>query len=99
MSPSIIDILIRPDAFFRNTIDKKEDLKFPLLIVLAGSLVAAAYGYLISGLTARMMSSAIPGIETIITLSSVLGALMGTFVFWILWTGVIYVLTIAFKGQ
>ncbi|MDD1684091.1 MAG: YIP1 family protein [Methanoregula sp.] len=99
MSPSIIDILIRPDAFFRSTVDKKEDLKFPLLIVLAGSLVAAAYGYLISGLTARMMSSAMPGIETIITLSSVLGALMGTFVFWILWTGVIYVLTIAFKGQ
>jgi hypothetical protein len=99
MSPPIIDILIRPDAFFRDMIAKKEDLKFPFLIVLAGSLVAAVYGYLIGGLTAKMMSSAMPGIDTIITLSSVLGALIGTFIFWIIWAGLIYGLTYVFKGQ
>ena len=99
MSPSIIDILIRPDAFFRDLVNKKEDLKIPFLIVLAGSLVGAAYGYLIGGLTAKMMGSAMPGVETIITLSSVLGALIGTFIFWIIWAGVIYALTFAFKGQ
>ncbi|MDD1684070.1 MAG: YIP1 family protein [Methanoregula sp.] len=99
MSPSIIDILIRPDAFFRDLVKKKEDLKIPFLIVLAGSLVGAAYGYLIGGLTAKMMGSAMPGVETIITLSSVLGALIGTFIFWIIWAGVIYALTFAFKGE
>jgi len=98
MNPSVTDILIRPDAFFRDRINSKEDLKFPLLIVLAGSLVAAAYGYLVGGLTARMMASAMPGIETVILLSSVIGALIGTFVFWIIWSGVIYLLTMAFKG-
>ena len=66
MNPSVTDILIRPDAFFRDMISRKEDLKFPLLIVLAGSLVSAAYGYLVGGLTARMMASAMPGIETVI---------------------------------
>jgi hypothetical protein len=99
MSLSIIDILIRPDAFFRDLVNKKEDLKFPFLIVLAESLVAAADGYLIGGLTAKMMAPAMPGIETIIALSSVLGALIGTFIFWIIWAIVIYVLTGAFKGQ
>jgi hypothetical protein len=98
MNPSVIDILIRPDAFFRDMITRKEDLKFPVLIVLAGSLVAAAYGYLIGGLTARMMASAMPGIEMFILLSSVIGAMIGTFVFWIIWSGVIYLLTMAFKG-
>jgi hypothetical protein len=99
MSLSVIDILFHPDAFFRNIVNQKEDLKFPLLIDLAGSLVAAGYGYLVSGLTARMMSSAMPGIDTIITLSAVIGAIIGTFIFWIVAAGIFYAISTAFKGQ
>src|SRR5512133_3029413 len=98
MNPSVIDILIRPDVFFREMISRKEDLKFPLLIVLAGSLVAGAYGYLVGGLSARMMGSAMPGIETVILISSIIGAVIGTFLFWLIWSGVIYLLTMAFRG-
>lgn len=99
MSPSITDILFRPDAFFGTLMNDKESLKIPALIVLAGSIIAAAYGYLIGGLTAKMMASAVPGIETIITISTIGGALVGTFIFWILWAGIIYGLTFAFKGE
>jgi hypothetical protein len=99
MSPSVTDILFHPDVFFRYIVNQKEDLKFPFLIVLAGSLVAAGYGYLIGGLTARMMSSAMPGIDTIITLSSVIGAIIGTFIFWIAGAGILYAISCAFKGQ
>jgi hypothetical protein len=99
MSLSVIDILFHPDAFFRDIVNQKEDLKFPVLIVLAGSLAAAGYGYLIGGLTARMMSSAMPGIDTIITLSSVIGAVIGTFIFWIVGAGIFYAISYAFKGQ
>ncbi len=98
MSHSLTDILFRPDAFFGTLMSTKENLKVPALIVLAGSIVAAAYGYLIGGLTAKMMASSVPGIETIITLSTIGGALIGTFIFWVLWAGIIYVLTLAFKG-
>jgi hypothetical protein len=99
MSPSVIDILIHPDAFFRELVQEKEELKFPFLIVLAGSLMAAGYGYLIGGLTARMMSSAMPGIDTIITLSSALGAMIGTFIFWIIGAGIFFAISYLFKGQ
>ncbi len=99
MSPSITDILFRPDAFFGTLTKDKESLKIPALIVLAGSIIAAAYGYLIGGLTAKMMASAVPGIETIITISTIGGALVGTFIFWILWAGIIYGLTFVFKGE
>lgn len=99
MSPSITDILFRPDAFFGTVMSEKESLKIPALIVLVGSIIAAAYGYLIGGLTAKMMASAVPGIETIITISTIGGALIGTFIFWILWAGIIYALSFAFKGQ
>jgi hypothetical protein len=99
MSLSVTDILFHPDAFFRDIVNQKEDLKFPLLIVLAGSLAAAGYGYLIGGLTARMMSSAMPGIDTIITISAVIGAVIGTFIFWIVGAGIFYAISYAFKGQ
>jgi hypothetical protein len=99
MNPSVIDILVRPDLFFRELITKKENLKIPALIVLAGSVVAAAYGFLVGGLTARMMASAMPGIETIITLSSVGGALIGTFIFWLIWAGILFGISLVFKGQ
>jgi hypothetical protein len=99
MSPSLTDILIRPDAFFGTVMSEKESLKIPALIVMAGSIVAATYGYMIGGLTAKMMASAMPGIETIITISTIGGSLIGIFIFWLLWAGVTYLLSIAFKGQ
>jgi hypothetical protein len=99
MSPSIIDILIRPDAFFRNTVDKKEDLKFPLLIVLAGSLVAAINGYLMGGLSAKMMAEIMPGMDAIISVSASAGALIMTFIFWLIAAVIFYLISSLFKGQ
>lgn len=99
MNPSLTDILFRPDAFFGMLSGGKESLKIPALIVLAGSIVAAAYGYMIGGLTAKMMAPAMPGIETIITISTTAGAFIGMFLFWVLWAAVIYVISLAFKGQ
>ena len=57
MSPSLIDILFRPDAFFGKVMSENESLKIPALIVLVGSIIAAIYGYLIGGLTAKMMAA------------------------------------------
>jgi hypothetical protein len=99
MKQSLFSVLISPDTFFAESVSEKENLVTPALIVLVGSLVAAAYGYLIGGLTAKMMASAMPGIETVILISTILGAIIGTFIFWIIWAGVIYVISYAFKGQ
>jgi len=94
-----MDILLNPNAFFLDVMGEKENFKLPIIILLAGGIVAAGYGYLIGGLTARMMSGAMPGIEMIITLSSAIGALLGVFIFWIIWTGVIFAFTAVFKGN
>lgn len=94
-----MDILLNPNAFFLDVMGEKENFKLPIIILLAGGIVAAGYGYLIGGLTARMMAGAMPGIEMIITLSSAIGALLGVFIFWIIWTGVIFAFTAVFKGN
>jgi hypothetical protein len=99
MKHSLIDILIRPGAFFQDVIAEKESLKIPGLIVLALGIVSAVYAYLIWGLTGKMMAGLIPGMESIITISTIFGALFGIFVFWGIWTGVFYLISSLFKGK
>ena len=54
---------------------------------------------LIGGVTAQMMAGALPGIDLVITLSSAFGALVGVFIFWLIWTAIVYALSMAFKGE
>ena len=99
MKHSIIDLLIRPGTFFQNAMNDKESLKFPALVVLAVGIAGAMYGYLIGGLTGQLLGGIIPGMGTIIALSTVLGALIGAFIFWVIWAGVIYAFSYIFKGD
>jgi hypothetical protein len=99
MSQSMIEILIRPNAFFQNAMNEKESLKFPALIVLAGGIAGALYGYLIGGLTGQLLNGIMPGMGSIIVLTTVIGALIGTFIFWVLWAGVMYAFSFVFKGE
>ena len=99
MKHSIIDLLSRPAAFFQNAMNERESLKFPALVVLAVGIAGAMYGYLIGGLTGQLLGGIIPGMGTIIVLSTILGALIGTFIFWVIWTGVMYAFSFIFKGN
>lgn len=99
MKNSLFTILLNPSIFFSDAVAEKEQITLPALIVLTGGIVAAGYGYLVGGLSARMMSRAMPGIDTIIILSSVIGAFLGPFILWLIWAGVFYLLSMAFKGQ
>lgn len=100
MFRTFIDILIRPGAFFSGMMgEKEESFKWPLVILLAGGIVAAGYGYLLGGATGQMMSDAVPGIGMIVTLASAIGAFLGVFIFWLVWTAVVFALSLAFKGD
>ncbi len=99
MKHSLFDILIRPGAFFEDAIAEKESLKIPGLIVLVLGIVSSVYGYLIGGLTGKMMAGLIPGMESIIAISTILGALLGIFIFWMIWAGVFYLVSVVFKGN
>ena len=99
MSRSLLDVVIRPDAFFSALVTEKESLKIPSLIILAGGIVAAVYGYLLGGLTAKMMAGVMPGMDTIIILSATAGALIMTFIFWLIVAGVFYLFSSVFKGE
>ncbi|MCJ7741818.1 MAG: YIP1 family protein [Methanoregula sp.] len=99
MKHSLIDTLIRPGSFFQDVIAEKESLKIPGLIVLLLGIVTAVNANLIGGLTGKMMAGLIPGMESIIAISTILGALLSIFVFWGIWAGVFYLISSLFKGK
>ena len=99
MTVPFFSILFRPSEFFSRLVTEKENMTWPLVILLAGGIAAAGYGYLIGGVTAQMMGDAIPGIGAIITISSVFGAIIGVFIFWLIWSAVTYALSMIFKGE
>jgi hypothetical protein len=99
MKYSFFEVLIKPREFFKAAIDEKESFKIPGLILLVLGIVTAINAYLIGGLTGKMMAGLIPGMESIIAISTIIGAFLGIFVFWIVWAGVFYLVSLLFKGQ
>jgi hypothetical protein len=96
---SVFEVLIKPGKFFQDVMAEKENLTIPAFIVLALGIVSAICAYLIGGLTGKMMAGLIPGMESIITISTIIGALFGIFVFWGIWAGVFYLVSSLFKGK
>jgi hypothetical protein len=99
MDDSFADLFLKPNAFFQDLMTRKESLRLPALIVLATGIITAANAYLVVGLTAKMMAGIMPGLETIIMLSAIIGSLFFTFIVWIVWAGVFYALSFVFKGK
>ena len=99
MKRSLVNVLIHPTAFFEHASAEKENLTIPGLIVLTLGIISAVSAYLIGGLTGKMMAGIVPGMESIIAVSTILGAFVGVFLFWVIWTGVFYVMSSVFKGK
>jgi hypothetical protein len=93
------NLLVHPGAFFQDALKEKESLKIPGLIVAILGIVSAVYAYLIGELTGRMLAGMLPGMESIIAISSIFVAVILVFLFWVIWTGVFYVISSVFKGK
>jgi hypothetical protein len=99
MVKSLVNALVHPNAFFKDALTEKESLKIPGLIVIILGVFSAGYAYLIGGLTGRMLAGMLPGMESIIAISTTLGALFGVLIFWVIWTGVFFLISSIFKGK
>ncbi|MFA6363450.1 YIP1 family protein [Methanoregula sp.] len=98
MGISWMDLLINPNRFFQQALGEKEQLTVPGLIVLASAIIAAAAGYFTGVITAGMLDSAMQGMGAIILIGTVIAAFIMTFVVWVVWAGVFYLISKIFKG-
>lgn len=100
---SLTDILLRPDAFFRDIMKEDESLKFPLIILLICAVAGSAAGFVIAGPTMTMTAAIIPpemaGMYGIIGIIGILLTLIiQTLVVWVVLSGIFYVISSLFKG-
>jgi hypothetical protein len=99
MDNSFLKILINPDAFFQERINEPESLKLPALIVLISAIVGAAAAYLMVTPTVKLMGSMLAGMEIVIILGAVIATFVITFVFWLVFAGIFFILSTLFKGE
>ena len=98
MIQNIIDILIKPDSFFAKRIASEENLKIPFLFVATAGIIGAMYGFLVGSMTGRMFAGAGAGMSQLISVTSLIGAFVGVMLFWLIGSGVFYLISMAFKG-
>jgi len=99
MENSFLKILINPNAFFQDKINESESLKIPALIVLISAIISAATAYLMVTPSVKMMSSMVAGMDTIIVLAAIVATIVITFISWLVYAGVFYILSTMFKGK
>jgi hypothetical protein len=98
MEATTRDLLLRPDSYFEDLMKKEVSLKIPLIIILVGGILGAFYAYQVSGLTGQMFSQAMPGMGGIITIGGALSGFIMFFLLWVIYSGIVYAISMAFKG-
>ncbi len=94
------DLLLRPDVFFAGRMKEEENLKHPGLVAVIGGVIAAAAAYVISGTYSEMFSELTGGIAPIISVFGAVSAFLGfIIIWWIIFSGLFYVISMAFAGK
>lgn len=98
--PSIVTLLVNPRTFFEALERGEVSLLVPALIVLAVGAVGAVAAYQISAVLMDAMR--IPGVEGIGGVIGIIGAisaLLGTLFFWVIYSAVFFIISMAFNGR
>ncbi len=98
--PSLMELVTNPRGFFEALEAGPVSLGVPFLIVLAVGVVGAIAAYQMSSVVIRALD--IPGMEGIGGAMGAIGAisaLIATILFWVIYTAVFYVISMAFNGQ
>ncbi|WP_265580257.1 YIP1 family protein [Methanofollis aquaemaris] len=98
MSHWIVDLLLNPDAFFRERAGQEAGLKFPLLFVLLAGLAAAPGAYTMVGIMGPLLP---PEAQSFLWIGGVIAALfslIGTIFIFILFVIVFHLLSAVLRG-
>lgn len=100
MAAMIQNLLLMPETFFAEKMSENESIKIPAFIVLINGIIGAFSGYLVSTFMLQLFAGALPeGMDSLIGIFGAVGALLGVFIFWLVWTVVFYAVSALLKGS
>jgi len=99
----MIEILTNPNKFFEAKMGEEVSLKLPALIVLIIGIISGIGAYFMGGLTAEMLSGSVPAeaqaVLSFIPISGAIAAVIGSFIFWIVFAAIFFGISYLFKGE
>lgn len=91
------DLLFNPNLFFSEKSKNDVSFKYPILIVFINSILAIGSSILIMNKIKEILPLDGNSFMPVMMLGSVIGGLFGTFVYWIILTGIFYLISFLFN--
>ncbi|MEA1957771.1 MAG: Yip1 family protein, partial [Euryarchaeota archaeon] len=100
----MLEVLTNPNKFFEARMKGEESLKIPVLIISISGLIAGISAFLITGMTMGLLREALPpeamGIaSTIGGIVAFIGAVVVSFVIWVVFAAIFFGISSIFKGE
>ncbi len=93
------DLLFNPNLFFSEKSKTEVSFKYPVLIVLVGSIISMGSGLLMINTTKELLPSNASSYAFIMNIGIVIWALIATFGMWLILTGVFYLISSVFHSE
>lgn len=94
----IQEILLCPEVYFRSYSLEEKGWRLPLVVVLCIGLLAGISGWFASSMVLPLLPPEARSMGPLIGIIGFLSALIGTFLFWIFYALVFYILSYLLKG-
>ena len=95
----IQEILLRPEEYFRSYSLEEKGWRLPLLVVLCVGIFAGIGAWLASSMVLPLLPPEARSMGPLLGIIGFLSAIIGTFLFWILYALVFYILSHILKGS
>jgi len=96
---NIIEALTNPDTFFKKLSQKEISLKEPFLIVLIFSILIAISAYISTSFIYKIFPPQYQQVLAFTKIIALISAFIGGIVSWLIIAGVMYLISIIFKGE
>ncbi len=94
----ITELLANPQEFFRNKMSDEPHLKSPLLIVLLYAAITGIAGAVNSSIFIDVLPAEAASFGPVIIFIGFLGGFIVSLLMWVLWTGILYLISALLKG-
>ena len=98
MAATTKDLLLNPEAFFREKMIEDVNLKVPALIVVIVAVIGALSAVITTGPIIGLLPPEAASAAPLLIMFSGAAAFIFALVFWVVWTLVFFVISMIFKG-
>jgi len=95
----MLEVLTNPNGFFHKKINDEVEMKTPLMIMAVLAVISAISAVLVIQKTMELLPPEAAPFASIGMILGVIGAIIGTILMWVIYTGAFYIISMFFGGD